>query len=436
MDLQPKHSLHRAVFDDLVRSSNLFQLDYECKFPTFSDLDNQYTKLKSISEYGQNPTHKKFTNFEKKTKFPREKAASDISIATNISSQETIVQGSQVNKYFTSSLPQHIPLMRQPKNHQAWKLYRVISGHYGWVRCVDVEPNNQWFVTGSSDRMIKIWNLSSGTLMLSLTGHISTVRDVVVSKRHPYFFSCGEDKQIKCWDAESNKVIRHYHGHLSGVYCLNIHPTLDILLSGGRDSVVNVWDMRTKLNIHALSGHTNTVSSVKSRATDPQVISSSHDSTIRLWDLAAGRTFSVLTNHKKSVRSLGLHPKLNAFMSTSTNSIKQWVLPDGTFNINFLGQNTVINTIACNEDDVVVSGGDNGTLFFWDFNSGHCFQKTEPEVQSGSLSSEAGIYDIKFDKSGYRLITCNVDKTIKMYKESADVKTIQPDSQKYTNSSF
>jgi pleiotropic regulator 1 len=57
-----------------------------------------------------------------------------------------------------------------------------------------VEPGNQWFATGAGDRVIKIWDLASGELKLSLTGHISTVRGLAVSPRHPYLFSCGEDK--------------------------------------------------------------------------------------------------------------------------------------------------------------------------------------------------------------------------------------------------
>lgn len=60
---------------------------------------------------------------------------------------------------------------------------------------------------GSADRIIKIFDLATGTLKLSLTGHISAVRGVVVSPRHPFLFSCGEDKQVKCWDLEYNKVI-------------------------------------------------------------------------------------------------------------------------------------------------------------------------------------------------------------------------------------
>ena len=33
---------------------------------------------------------------------------------------------------------------------------RVISGHLGWVRCIAVDPSNDWFATGSGDRTIKV----------------------------------------------------------------------------------------------------------------------------------------------------------------------------------------------------------------------------------------------------------------------------------------
>lgn len=98
------------------------------------------------------------------------------------------------------------PTMPKPKWHAPWKLYRVIAGHLGWVRCVTVEPGNEWFATGAADRIIKIWDLATGQLKVSLTGHVSTVRGLAVSSRHPYLFSCGEDRQVKCWDLEYNKV--------------------------------------------------------------------------------------------------------------------------------------------------------------------------------------------------------------------------------------
>ena len=35
-------------------------------------------------------------------------------------------------------------------------LLQVVSGHTGWVRCIAVEPGNQWYCTGSADRTIKV----------------------------------------------------------------------------------------------------------------------------------------------------------------------------------------------------------------------------------------------------------------------------------------
>lgn len=86
----------------------------------------------------------------------------------------------------------------RPKWHAPWKLKRVIAGHLGWVRAVAVDPTNDWFVTGSADRTIKVWDLASGQLKLTLTGHINAIRGLEVSPRHPYLFSAAEDKKVLC----------------------------------------------------------------------------------------------------------------------------------------------------------------------------------------------------------------------------------------------
>ncbi|CAN0855748.1 Protein pleiotropic regulatory locus 1, partial [Linum grandiflorum] len=213
-----------------------------------------------------------------------------------------------------------------------------------------------------------------------ISGHLGWVRSIAfdpsntwfctgsadrlaVSQRHTYMFSAGDDKLVKCWDLEQNKAIRSYHGHLSGVYCLALHPTIDLLLTGGRDSVCRVWDIRTKMQAFALAGHDNTV-----------------------W---------------------------HSFASASADNIKKFNLPKGEFMHNMLSQQkTIINTMAVNEDGVMVTGGDNGSLWFWDWKSGHNFQQSQTIVQP-----EAGIFAACFDLTGSRLITCEADKTIKMWKE-------------------
>lgn len=319
----------------------------------------------------------------------------------------------------------HAKTVPTPQWHAPWELSTVISGHLGWVRSIAFDASNEWFATGSADRTIKIWDLAKccagaeGGLKLTLTGHINAVRGLAVSQRHPYLFSCSEDKKVFCWDLEYNKIIRHYHGHLSAVFCCTIHPTLDLLFTGGRDSVTRVWDIRTKQQIHVLGGHSGAVSSLIANPVDPQVISASHDSTVKLWDLAAGKSMSTLTQHKKAVRAIAGSNKEFTFASASADNVKKWQCRDGKFLRNMTPTNCVQNCAAINDDGVLVCGGDNGSLNFWDYETGYRFQSTDTIVQPGSLDAEAGIFAMAFDLSGSRLITCEADKSIKIWRENA-----------------
>lgn len=56
-------------------------------------------------------------------------------------------------------------------------------------------------------------------------------------------------------------------------------------------------------------------------------------------------------------------------------------------------------------------------MYFWDWKTGYNFQRLQTIPQPGSIDPEMGIYAMTFDQSGSRLITCEADKTIKIYKE-------------------
>jgi len=261
-----QRALHNYVFRSMKRARDIFYHDYESTPEGDEKAEKIWRDVKIKSDFGhvkkavEDAKRRKAEDVLRLPKNNEEGIAitignentplsitpdSAISVNSSIMPSTNKAQDGTVR----SLLPSKASLLLKPKWHAPWKLYRVISGHTGWVRAVDVEPNNEWFATGGSDRIIKIWDLANGQLKLSLTGHISAVRAVKISPRHPYLFSAGEDKQVKCWDLEYNKVIRHYHGHLSAVQDLALHPTIDVLVTCARDSTARVWDMRTKAQI-------------------------------------------------------------------------------------------------------------------------------------------------------------------------------------------
>lgn len=154
------------------------------------------------------------------------------------------------------------------------------------------------------------------------------------------------------------------------------------------------------------------------------MITGSYDSTIKLWDLVAGKAMTTLTHHKKSIRALAQPSFENTFMSGAADTLKKWQGKDGRFLKNFSGHNAVINSLALNDDGVMLSCADNGTMKFWDYETGYCFQEMETIAQPGSLDAENGIFASEFDLSGTRLITGEADKSIKIWKQDEEASEI------------
>jgi len=56
-------------------------------------------------------------------------------------------------------------------------------------------------------------------------------------------------------------------------------------------------------------------------------------------------------------------------------------------------------------------------MCFFDWKSGHRYQRLDTTAQPGSLDAEQGVFCSMFDKTGLRLITGEADKTIKVWKQ-------------------
>ncbi|EJS41408.1 prp46p [Saccharomyces arboricola H-6] len=403
------------------------QFSYMATLP--SHLQKEVEGQKSLLErYGEYANKSSFPDTEHNKVTPQRFAGNmpEISQALVSKTDQDAGESSFVNEIFQPDVAGKFMVTRyekqlsqKPEWHAPWKLSRVINGHLGWVRCAAIDPvDNEWFVTGSNDTTMKVWDLATGKLKTTLAGHVMTVRDIAVSERHPYLFSVSEDKTVKCWDLEKNQIIRDYYGHLSGVRTVSIHPTLDLIATAGRDSVVKLWDIRTRVPVITLVGHKGPINQVQCTPVDPQIISSSTDATVRLWDVVAGKAMKVLTHHKRSVRATALHPKEFSVASACTDDIRSWGLADRSLLTNFESEKTgIINTLSINQDDVLFSGGDDGVLSFYDYKSGHKYQSLATKEMVGSLDSERGILCSTFDKTGLRLITGETDKSIKIWKQ-------------------
>jgi len=102
----------------------------------------------------------------------------------------------------------------------------------------------------------------------------------------------------------------------------------------------------------------------------------------------------------------------------AADNLKAWKCPEGRFLRNYSGHNSIVNSVAINKDNVLVSAADDGSIYFWDYKSGYNFQKITSQPQPGSLSCEAGVFAVKFDQSSTLMITAECDKSVKIWREN------------------
>ncbi len=73
-----------------------------------------------------------------------------------------------------------------------------MTGHTDKVTCLVTLPDGL-LASGSSDKTIRIWNVTSGITIKTLTGHTGGVWSLVVLPNDSLLTSGSDDKTIRIW---------------------------------------------------------------------------------------------------------------------------------------------------------------------------------------------------------------------------------------------
>ncbi len=291
-----------------------------------------------------------------------------------------------------------------------FSLFKTLTGHSLSVESVAISPDGQTLVSGSWDKTIKIWDLSSGKLRRTITGHSSRVSSVAISPDGETLVS-GQADTIKIWDLSSGKLRQTLTGHSGAVWSVAISPDGQTLASGSDDDTIKIWDIRSGKLRQTLTGHSNVVTSVTISPDGRTLVSGSWDKTIKIWDIRSGKLRQTLTGHSDLVWSVAISPDGRTLVSGSgDDTIKIWDLSSGELRQTLTGHSGWVNSVAISPDGrTLVIGGWDKTIKIWDLRSGELRQTLtghSEQVNSVAISpdgrtlaSGAGNLFIKKDTS-------------------------------------
>lgn len=126
----------------------------------------------------------------------------------------------------------------------AQKLETVIQrGHYAAIKAVAFTPDGKYLLTGSRDKSIKLWDVTSGRELRSYLGHSATINDIDVSDDGKHFVSSSADMTAILWEISTGKLIKRFKGHKDMMTSVDLSKNGKLLVTAGHDWKAILWDV-------------------------------------------------------------------------------------------------------------------------------------------------------------------------------------------------
>jgi transcription initiation factor TFIID subunit 5 len=108
---------------------------------------------------------------------------------------------------------------------------------------VKFHPNSNYLATGSSDKTVRLWDISRGNCVRVFSGHNGPVQALAFSQDGTKLATAGDDKYVHIWDISSGTRIKKMGGHRGCVTSLAFSQEDSLLASSGLDGSVRIWDI-------------------------------------------------------------------------------------------------------------------------------------------------------------------------------------------------
>ncbi|CAL1715259.1 unnamed protein product [Somion occarium] len=225
----------------------------------------------------------------------------------------------------------------------------TLSGHKGWVLCVEWEALERKLATGGHDGHVRLWDPKTGkALGDALKGHSKWVTSLA-------------------WEP------------------IHLNPSAPRLASSSKDGTVRVWNTATRRCEYTLGGHTASVNVVRwgggGLNSKGVLYTASSDRTVRIWDAEGGKLLHTLKDHAHWVTTLTLNTDF-VLRTGPFDHIGKKPVSDDEAQAQALAR---YSNIVSSNGELLITGSDDHTLFLWSL-----FPSRTTTTENAAAAAERG----------------------------------------------
>ena len=230
-----------------------------------------------------------------------------------------------------------------------------------WLRKVVVDrvnnviftPDGNTLISGGSDRLIKFWRVSDGTLMQSLNTnapfvHESAIEWLSITRDGSLLASCSFEL-IQLWSLPSGTQ-RRLTGHTDWVVSVAFSPDGNFLASASFDGTVKIWRPSDGSLVTTITA-TGQQRCVAFSPDGSLLAAASGDNRVRLYRTSDWTLVNTLEGHTSDVFTCTFSPDGNTLASGGYDkTVKLWNVADGTLKNTLSGNGGYVYSIAFTPD--------------------------------------------------------------------------------------
>ena len=308
---------------------------------------------------------------------------------------------------------------------------------------VAVTRNGHKVVSGSADKTVKVWGVSSRKCLQTFddktgNGHKDSVNCIAITADGRSALSGSSDHTLALWNLESkglkvlgdfkqkNNLSNFLFGHKDKISSVAVTEDGKRAVSGAFDHRIKVWALDTMTCLKTLEGrcdfHTAAVTSVVFIGKEcKRIASTSNDKTVKVWDLESMVCVQTLTGHKLGITAAAVIDEGKTLLSLSNDkAIKVWNLDSVA--VHTIEDSDIVSSIAMLEEEEegsgkrLVSASQKGTLKLWVEEEEKMKCNRTVQAAHDNAISAVTIYGHE-DEDGVlnRVYSASLDKTIKVW---------------------
>jgi WD40 repeat protein len=200
------------------------------------------------------------------------------------------------------------------------------------VRSLAFGADTRRLVTGSSDRVVRVWDMETGVLLRAFGHQECWHSSLALSPDGRFLASGAADRTVRVWEIETGEQVACLVGPEGNTWAVAFSPDGRTLATGSWDETVRLWDLADSRELACFTGHEENVERVAFTPDGRLLVSQSTDHTLRIWDVRGGEERVCLRDPPEEVGEHGftLSPEgARIVMQIENETIRVWDVANG-----------------------------------------------------------------------------------------------------------